>query len=250
MPRKNSTPQPLTEEALTNGTAYAIEQAWHLLEDAVLLIQNERHASSVVLAIYCLEQLGRAEIYREKAREAFAGKRILLHSMERELASHVAKLHRAQIPVIATVTFWGDPPASGTNALSDLARRLEETRRILQKSAPSKAERDRLNALHVDRIAAVPGWNRPVESIRKSDADYYVGAANSRYGLLRLEIQRDLTPAGRAIWARIEHLGLPETKWDVWSWRVEEDAAIGELAKDSPNEPTPGSLPPNLERAR
>jgi hypothetical protein len=46
--------QPLTAEVLATG-AYALEQAWNLLRDAVLLIQNQRYASSLVLATFCLE---------------------------------------------------------------------------------------------------------------------------------------------------------------------------------------------------
>src|SRR6185437_15516849 len=52
----------LTSELLLEGAFCAIEQAWHLLENSVLLFQGERYATSVVLATYCLEELSRSKI--------------------------------------------------------------------------------------------------------------------------------------------------------------------------------------------
>jgi len=76
---------PLSADVLAMGAIYAMEQAWNLLRDAVLLIQDKRYASSVVLATFCLEQNGRAEIYRENAKLASAGRPVTLGSMGRAL---------------------------------------------------------------------------------------------------------------------------------------------------------------------
>lgn len=104
----------ITADALVRGTAYAMEQAWHLLRDAVLLIQQERYASSLVIATFCLEQLGRAEIYRKNAKRASEGKRVTLSSMNRDLIDHAAKLYEAQIPVTAALVTAGELPAPGS----------------------------------------------------------------------------------------------------------------------------------------
>jgi len=213
---------PINPDALARGCAYALEQAWHLLEDAVLLIQNKRYASSLVLATFCLEQLGRADIYRENAVDAQRGKKVTLGSMERELKHHLPKLYRAQIPVTATVGFFaGSPPEPGSDEERKLARHLEAIRGILEEQAPHKALADRARSIHVDRVHRMPGWTRPCQEIERSDADYYVGAARVRYGLLRDHLRRDDTAVGKAIRAWIQKLQLPEAPWDVWTWEEE-----------------------------
>jgi AbiV family abortive infection protein len=198
-----------------------MEQAWHLLKDAVLLIQNKRYPSSLITATYCLEQIGRAEIYREKAKQITAVGRITFSSMNRDLRCHIAKLHRAQIPVTAAVTTLGGPPASGSDEERQLGEQLAALRKMLEKQAPHKALDDRQRAIHVDAVQGWRGWNRPCQTIVEDDADYYVGAATVRYGLLRSDLQRDGSGVGRKIWEWIVRLDLPEAPWDVWTWEEE-----------------------------
>ncbi len=212
---------PLTADALVTGTTYAMEQAWHLLRDAVLLIQNERYPSSLVLATFCLEQLGRAEFYRENAKHASEGKTVTSRSMGKALTDHLTKLSKAQIPVTASAATWGEPPPPGSEAAIQLAGRLAAIRKIREKEAPQEALEARKRALHVDRIHTFPGWNRPPHVITKDDADYWVGAADVRYGLLRSGFERDNTEIGKKIWAGIANLQLPESPWDPWTWREE-----------------------------
>jgi AbiV family abortive infection protein len=226
---------PLSADVLATGTTYAMEQAWYLLRDAVLLIQNKRYPSSLVLATFCLEQLGRAEIYRENAKHASAGKPVTLHSMGRALTDHLPKLFKAQIPVTASIASYGEPPAPGSEAGIQLAERLAAIRKINEQEAPQKALDIRKRALHIDRIHHFPGWNRPSKVITQDDADSWVSAADVRYGLLRSELEKDNTEVGKKIWAGIERLQLPESPWHLWTWQEEtaEDKSalklIGEL---------------------
>ena len=219
-PKQTSTQSkaPLSADVLARGAIYAMEQAWNLLRDAVLLIQNKRYPSSLVLATFCLEQLGRAEIYRENAKHASAGKPVTLGSMRRALTDHLPKLLKAQIPVTASLVTFGDPPAPGSEAAIQLAERLTAIRKIREKEAPQKALDIRQRALHVDRIHYFPGWNQPSRVITRDDADYWVGAADLRYGLLRSELEKDNTEVGKKIWAGIEQFQLPESPWDIWTW--------------------------------
>jgi len=215
---------PLSADVLATGAAYAMEQAWYLLKDAVLLMQNGRYSNSLVLATFCLEQLGRAEIYRENAKQAFAGKPITLGSMGRALTDHLPKLLKAQIPVTAAMTLYGEPPAPGSQAARELAKRLAAMRKVLENEAPKKALDVRMRALHVDRLPHFPGWNRPSKAITRDDADSWLSAADVRYGLLRSELERDNSHVGKRIWAGIERLQLPESPWDLWTWQ--EDTAV------------------------
>ncbi len=221
---------PLSADALATGTAYAMEQAWHLLQDAVLLIQNKRYPSSFVLATFCLEQLGRAEIYRKNAKQAFAGRTVTLGSMDRELKHHLPKLFEAQIPVTASIALFGEPPAPGSEAAIDLAERLAAIRKRNEQEAPQRALDIRQRALHVDRIHHFPGWNQPRRVITRDDADYWIDAADVGYGLLRSELEKDNTEVGKKIWAGIEQFQLPESPWDPWTWQ-EETADNKEVVK-------------------
>ena len=127
---------PLNPDALAKGATYAMEQAWCLLRDAVLLIQNRRYASSLVVATFCLEQLGRAEIYRQNAKQAFSGKRVTPDSMGRALTDHLPNLIKAQIPVTASIAMCGEPPTPGSEAAIQLGERLEAIRKINEPGAP------------------------------------------------------------------------------------------------------------------
>jgi len=212
---------PLSADVLTKGAIYAMEEAWILLQDAVLLIQNKRCTSSLVLATFCLEQLGRAEFYRENAKHASEGKTVTSRSMGKALTDHLTKLSKAQIPVTASAATWGEPPPPGSEAAIQLAGRLAAIRKIREKEAPQEALEARKRALHVDRIRDFPGWNQPSRVITRDDADYWVGAADVRYGLLRNELEKDNTEVGKKIWAGIEQFQLPESPWDVWTWQEE-----------------------------
>lgn len=213
--------KPLNANVLAKGAAYAMEQAWYLLRDAVLLIQNKRYASSLVLATYCLEQVGRVEIYRESAKKAFAGETVTFNSMRRELTEHLPKLFKAEIPVTASTATWAEPPAPGSEAAIQLTERLAAIRKRNEQEAPQKALDLRQRALHVDRIPSFPGWNQPSRVITRDDADSWVSAADVRYGLLRSELKRDSAEVGKEIWAAIEQFQLPESPWDIWTWQEE-----------------------------
>jgi hypothetical protein len=141
--------------------------------------------------------------------------------MGRALTDHLPKLFKAQIPVSASIAIWGVPPAPGSEAAKQLAERFATIRKINEREAPQKALEIRQRALHVDRIHQVPGWNRPSSVITRDDADSWVSAAVERYGLLRSELEKDNTEVGKKIWAGIEHLQLPESPWDIWTWQEE-----------------------------
>jgi AbiV family abortive infection protein len=65
----------LTETDLLKGAVYALEQAGHLLHDAYLLFLRERYASSIVLAVFSKEEMGRFELLLDDW-EGVASKRV------------------------------------------------------------------------------------------------------------------------------------------------------------------------------
>ena len=54
----------LSAHDLLEGAMYAMEQAGHLLHDAVGLYERGRYSSAVVLSVYAREEMGRAEIFQ------------------------------------------------------------------------------------------------------------------------------------------------------------------------------------------
>jgi AbiV family abortive infection protein len=222
---------PLTSEVLIRGAMYALEQAWFLLQDAVLLIQRKRHASSVVLATYCLEQLGRAQVYREKAKDAEGGSIVTLEMMKSELREHLPKLSKAEIPVTASIFRVAEPPAPGTEAERRLGEQLVAVRKSLESTAPRRASQIRMRALHVDHIERPPDWNRPSQVITRDDSDNWVGAATLRYSTLRSDLSNSSSAVDRRIWAGVERLEIPEASWGIWTWEAEN--AVRPKAADS-----------------
>jgi len=137
------------------------------------------------------------------------------------LTDHLPKLLKAQIPVTVSIVSFGDPPSPNSEAARQLGERLAAIRKVREKEVPQEALEVRKRALHVDRIHYFPGWNRPSSVITRDDAEYWVSAADVRYGLLRSELEKDNTKVGKKIWAGIEQLQLPESPWDIWTWREE-----------------------------
>lgn len=146
--------------------------------------------------------------------------------MARDLRDHLPKLYRAEIPVTVALASVGEPPLAGSEAERQLAERFKAVRKIRQQEAPGKALRDRQRALHVDWVQHAPGWNRPCQVVSYDDADYYVGAADARYGLLRLQLKRDRSEVGKAVWKWVKHLELPSPPWDVFTWRRTQASGI------------------------
>lgn len=188
----------------------------------MLLIQHKRYASSVVMATFCLEQLGRLDIYREKAKDVEAGKIVTLETMKRELREHLPKLFKAQIPVTVSITGLGERPEPGSKAERQLAEQFATLRKYEENRAPHRALDIRMRALHVDRVRQAPGWNRPSHEIKRDDADSWVSAADVRYSLLRSELKKSASNIDKAIWAAAERLQVPDAPWDIWTWEVEQ----------------------------
>src|SRR5438128_9912470 len=100
----------LSAHDLLEGAMYAMEQAGHLLHDAVGLYERGRYSSAVVLGVYAREEMGRAEIFLGKRKEALAAGSVSPDSVIKACGDHVNKLRRGQAGVTLR---WGpehEPP--------------------------------------------------------------------------------------------------------------------------------------------
>jgi AbiV family abortive infection protein len=169
---------------ILTGAYFAAEHAGDLLNDAFVLYKSRRWASALVLAAFCLEELGKAETLFERALKANKDgpmpKDQVLHGMNK----HPTKLKagRGPVSVSASVAFVGDIPPLGSNEMAELGRRLDKANEIALKNAPRETHQDRMRALYVD--LGNYDWQRPAD-ISSEDAYLLLAAAAIEYGLRR-----------------------------------------------------------------
>lgn len=179
----------LTRGYLLRGAFLAAEQAWHLLNDAGILFDAGRHASSLVLSVYSVEETGRSRIYLEDTDLAIKGQPITLGELRKKCTAHEKKLGqgRSAVTISASIFRQGVPPMPGSPEELALVHRLEEKRKLAEKSAPSETHKKRFAALYVDPIDGFRAWNIPSETSGYEAWDMlYVAGIEYRFNRVRL----------------------------------------------------------------
>jgi AbiV family abortive infection protein len=202
-------------DSLLRGAFYAAEHAWHLLEDAVLLFQNKRYSNTLVLAEYCLEEVGRAKIYVQHRAD---GSAVTVNSLKSECKNHAFKLAQAEIPVAVGVPGGGLPPQPGSAEEAVLGEQLKMLRERMERKAPNRALDSRFKALYVDPHEDGVRWNRPHE-VTREDADSWLGAAYVAYLFMRRRVlgAASAEELDQAFWgSERRQPKLPEPDWDIW----------------------------------
>src|SRR5713226_2898178 len=150
---------------ILEGAYYAMDQAGRLLNDAAALYDRNRWPSSLVLAVFSMEELGKAETLVNRAKDAANTGPKSVQDVMAGLASHRTKLRtgRGPLTVTAAVSFWGDIPEPGTTEMAQIDRRLAEAERIAQQNAPGEAHEARMRALYLD-LGDDELWTRPTET--------------------------------------------------------------------------------------
>lgn len=209
----------LSPDFLLRGAFYSMEQAWHLLQDAVFLFQRGSYGSSLVLSIYCLEEIGRAEIYLHQRGRALTCGEVTVKELQEAHTKHKLKLGQGHITVtVCLPVSFAEPPPPDSPEMSELHARFEQVRRLSEAEAPRRAHEARMKALYVDLNESRTRWNRPCE-VTKDEADEWLGTACVAYdqGRARLMRPRDPELAG-AIRGSANLPELPEPPWDLWDW--------------------------------
>jgi len=156
----------LNADDLIRGEMYALEQAGHLLHDAVSLFDRQRYSSAVVLGVFCREELGRARIYSELRKQVRKSGPVTLEDVQRRGSNHIEKLRQGlgSTPICFT---------PGKDELFDALFKPEhpkfrEARRMLDQVTQKTRKRDpqltherRKRGLYVEPIEDGIGWNRP-----------------------------------------------------------------------------------------
>jgi AbiV family abortive infection protein len=175
----------LSEGFLLQGAFYAMEQAGHLLYDSILLFNRGRYASSLALASYSLEEMGRARLIMGNIFQVREGGIVTGRSLDRELkygkraGAHLRKLKRGQ----RSVSLWqlcelltaqaGPQGSKGPSHSRQVSSSVEHSEGIsqLKEEVAAKIFDMRMRALYVDRAVDALRWHRPVEVSRDEAFD-------------------------------------------------------------------------------
>ena len=179
----------LTPGYLCLGTFLASEQAWHLLHDANLLYAKKRHANSLVLSVYSIEEVGRARMYLESTEEALRGEVITLEKLRKRCKDHMEKLAQGRSPESVRVAAFVPPelPPPGSPDEHEFIQHWLRRRKAREAAAPRKTHRERLRALYVDPIDGENEWNIP-SHVEELDAGCMLNIADYEYKKLRIRL--------------------------------------------------------------
>jgi AbiV family abortive infection protein len=83
--------EPLTPRFLLEGAVYALEQCGLLLSDASVLYANKSYATSVALAGFAREELGKWKILLELRKKVVSGQCVTLTEMQARCTDHETK---------------------------------------------------------------------------------------------------------------------------------------------------------------
>lgn len=185
----------LLAQDIIEGAFYAMEQAGLLINDAAALYEQRKWPSGLMLAVFSLEELGKAEMLLQRGIEAAASGPKSREQVFADAAAHKTKLKagRGLATVTAPVSFWGDIPAPNTAESAALEAQLDAAEHIALDNAPVEAHAARMRALYVD-LGVDEVWARPKET-QPSDAYLMVSAASIEYGIRRPKFVNPVHPA-------------------------------------------------------
>lgn len=194
----------LSARNIIEGSFYAMEQAGLLINDAAALYAQRKWPSSLVLAVFAMEELGKAEILLQRGIEAATAGPRPRDQVIAGGALHKTKLKAGQgeATVTASVNFWGDIPAPNTAESAALEAQLNAAQQIALDNAPAAAHAARMRALYVD-LGIDEAWAKPKET-GASEAYLMVSAASIEYGVRR---EKFVHPTDAAVAQAVHDLG-------------------------------------------
>lgn len=162
---------------LEQGTALALEQSGYLLADAAALYRQGSYATSLALAQFGREELGRYRIFLDLRAKINAGTPLDLDALLSVGGNHLAKQRRSQV---GGVTFRPSPAEGlgraiqsivGSRPDSDQYQHAAETADAAAQAKlgrlPNLRHEARLAALYVDPSRDGKTWNRPRDTTRE-----------------------------------------------------------------------------------
>ncbi len=151
----------LSADFLLQGAYYAAEQAGLLLGDARVLFERGRHSTSMVLAAFCREAIGRAIIYLEERKKVLQSSTVTVKQLRKRCEGrrgHLETQQYGQTLVQQRFTLAmlkGVSP--GTSLLAWSGKHLERKRAHMA----HKTHEKRVRALYVEPNETGNRWMRP-----------------------------------------------------------------------------------------
>jgi AbiV family abortive infection protein len=182
----------VTEQTLLQGAWYALEQAGQLLDSAVTLIDAGHFSTSVGVAMFGREELGRYKILRRLATEVAKGGTVSVADVQSECDDHEEKQQAATLSMTmrpplgsrlgeAIRTLSRDPPSSPAWQAANNDLQIATDAKV--RRAPAVRHQLRMSSLYVD-LREDGNWNRPL-AIFAEEANNAVMDAVSDYSVQR-----------------------------------------------------------------
>jgi AbiV family abortive infection protein len=199
----------LSTSDIIQGAYFAVEQAGRLVNDAAILFVRQRWATTLALSVFCLEEIGKAEMLLDRAADADkTGPKTRDEIRNARFTRHTSKLREArEITITASLSWWGNIPEDA----APIAKQLEAALNLHALEAPKEAHQARLQALFV-HLLDDEWWSRPAE-VTESDAHDWLTKANLEYRRIREQFVNATDPllkeVKRALGCRLPDLPGP-----------------------------------------
>ena len=183
----------LTAEDLLKGAYYSVEQAGHLLNDAVSLFKMGRYPSAVVLAVLSQEELGREKILLDERSRVPSSGPVSIEDVIKKCKNHPKKIRRGRVGTTVKLDqetrkelFEG---GYQSNEYKRAISRVINGGKAKKKREPKDLDEKRKDALYVGP-KETGDWNRPFDMGREECREIVLDVAIN-YGLNRGQLIRD-----------------------------------------------------------
>jgi AbiV family abortive infection protein len=181
---------------LLRGAWYALEQCGNLLRSAVAVYRSGDHATSIVLAGFAREELGKSRILLERRRQTLAGTSFTVKDIRQACCMgqgvHLVKQRAGQLSVVLQGTgsdavgqvlrAYMDA-APGTPAWIALRQQVDQLTAQESAAMPQDRHRQRLACLYMEPDDSGTGWCRPQDQAGNDAYGYVHGAVNDYSGV-------------------------------------------------------------------
>jgi AbiV family abortive infection protein len=178
----------VTEKTLIEGVWFAMEQAGRLVTSAVTLYEAGDFSSSIVLAMFVHEELGRSRILLDMAVEVNQGKKkIRLDDVRKVCSNHLEKQKHGALSVVYH-GIRGEPLADamyeqmrfkpGTAEYELAQKNIDQKLNNIAVAQPKDRHDTRIEAVYVDLNDDGKSWQRPRSFTRQEAFQRVNDAAN------------------------------------------------------------------------
>jgi AbiV family abortive infection protein len=188
-------------QLLLRGAVYSLEQCGRLLGDATLLYENHSYATSMAVAAFAREELGRWRMLLDLRERVLAGESLTVKAVQAACDNHVREQEAGMTSL--TLRAHNDSGVGkllrsrmkaplGSKEREEADSRIDKIDQAQSKRTPDDRHRLRMKALYVD-ILSEDRWNQPKRVISQTTAHQFLVDATNDYELQRQQRYMDLS---------------------------------------------------------